>query len=137
MVLVLEERSDLSDFGDLMDLRDDGAEEAGLKEVLEGVGGRERFSQAPRRPGMVGVGGVMGLESRGPLKVRFGGSSRSGFDADAGFGGVGSGLATRGAENAEPMSDKVSERTFIRREGAMAGTWDDGDGGGRLSKREP
>ena len=43
----------------------------------EGVVGRERFSHAPRRwieVGGLGVGGVMGLESRGPLKVRRGGA---------------------------------------------------------------
>jgi hypothetical protein len=76
--------------------------------------------------GTVGVGGVMGLESRWPLKVRLGGSRRS---PDFFAGGLGRGLLTKGAEKADPMSESVSERTFIRREGAMAGTCDEGDGG--------
>jgi hypothetical protein len=48
-----------------------------------GVFGSERLSQAPRRPTVDGVGvgvgdgGVMGLESRGPLKVRVMGTRRS------------------------------------------------------------
>lgn len=39
-----------------------------------------------------------------------------------------------GAEKAEPMSERVSERTCMRMEGAMYGTWWDGDGGGRLMR---
>lgn len=110
-----------------------------------GVEGSERFSQAPRRPsgvvgvGIEGLGGVMGLEVRGPAR---GGGGRGGgislsFFSGLGFepalvgwlkageeeGGVGRGLETRGTEKAEPMSESVSERTCMRSEGAMAGMW--------------
>lgn len=40
-----------------------------------------------------------------------------------GGGGLGRGLKASGAENAEPMSDRVSERTCMRSDGAIAGTW--------------
>lgn len=143
-VETLDERRDLMDLVDLSDLKD-GVLGAVLKtDALDGVGGRERLSHAPRRymdavgVGAEAVGGVTGFESRGPLKVRFGGSSLSAFSPDAGFfGGKGRGLLARGTEKAEPMSERVSERTFMRSEGAMAGTWEDGDGGGRVSKRGP
>ena len=79
----------------------------------------------------------MGFESRGPLNVRDGGASVSLLGirpGPGGGGGGGNGLATSGAENAEPISDRVSERTCIRSKGAIAGTCDDGDGGGLLVK---
>ena len=79
----------------------------------------------------------MGLESRGPLKVRDGGASVSLLGSrpgTGGGGGGGSGLVASGTENAEPISDRVSERTCIRSKGAIAGTCDDGDGGGLLVK---
>lgn len=140
---MVEGAYDLEDFGVLglevgvVDLRNEGE---------DGVVGRERLSQAPRRcigvvgVGMVGVGGVMGLESKGPLKVRAGGARvnrvvwRERFPGPGGGGGVGRGFDASGTEKAEPMSESVSERTCMRREGAMAGTWEEGEGGGRLMK---
>ena len=105
--------------------------------------GFERFSQAPRRwmgvvaVAAVGVLGVMGLELRGPEKVR--GSVRPSLVVDRERGLVGSGVAgrgllMRGAEKAEPMSERVSERTRMRSEGAIAGTWWDGDNGIRFMR---
>jgi hypothetical protein len=88
--------------------------------------------------GTVGVSGVIGFESRGPLNVREGGASvnpvvrRESWLGPGRRGGGGSGFATSGAEKADPMSDNVSERTCMRSEGAMAGTWDEGDKGSRL-----
>lgn len=38
-------------------------------------------------------------------------------------GGCGSGLLARGTEKADPMSERVSERTCMRIEGAKWGTW--------------
>lgn len=38
-------------------------------------------------------------------------------------GTLGNGFEDRGTENALPISDSVSERTCMRREGAMAGIW--------------
>lgn len=125
-----------------MDLWDD---EGGEKDGVVGEEGSERFSHAPSRPsgvvgvGMVGVGGVMGFEVNGPRAGgggRGGGTSLSfcwaGLGAIVGWywgwlntgdadGGVGSGFETRGTEKAEPMSDSVSERTCMRRAGAIAG----------------
>lgn len=99
-----------------------------------GVSGRElraseeveRLIQAPRRAmGVVGVvagGGVTGLEFRGPVYcrsdgvrvrpvvVRLTGVMISGV--------AGRGFVSSGAENAEPISESVSERTCIRIEGA-------------------
>jgi hypothetical protein len=70
-------------------------------EGVVGVAGRERLSQAPRRwkevEGVEGVGegGVIGFESSGPLKVRFGGTSLSGaWVRPGGCGGAGRGLVT-------------------------------------------
>ena len=122
-----------------------GLDEVGdlKKEGEEGVVGRDRLIQAPRRwieVGGVGVGGVMGLESRGPLKVRAGGARvslvvwRERLLGPGGGGGGGSGLVASGTEKADPMSERVSERTCMRSEGAMAGTWEEGEGGGRLMK---
>lgn len=115
-------------------------------DFIEGVLGSERLSQAPSRwmgvvgVGTVGVGGVMGLESRGPLKVREGGASvslvvcRERRPGPGGGGGGGRGLVTSGTEKADPISDNVSERTCMRSEGAIAGTCDEGDSGGLLMK---
>lgn len=68
----------------MKDRRLEGLEGAWLdlveKVAVDGVLGSERFSQAPRRwiePVGVGVGGVIGLESSGPLKVRVTGARRS------------------------------------------------------------
>lgn len=118
------------------------AVEAG--DLSEGVLGRDRFSQAPRRwmgvvgVGIEGVGGVGGFESRGPLNVRGGGVSVSlvgcCVNLVGGRGAGGSGFATSGAEKADPISDKVSDRTCTRSEGAMAGTCDEGDKGSRLMR---
>lgn len=98
-----------------------------------GVVGMERFSQAPRRwigvvgVGIVGVGGVIGFDDRGPpVEMRDGGARVSLVvvrDSGLDVGGVGRGLLARGTEKAEPISDNVSERTCIRSEGAMRGTW--------------
>lgn len=111
-------------------------------DLRDGALGRDRLSQAPRRwmgvvgVGTVGVGGVIGFESRGPLNVRTGGVSVSlvvfRVKLVGGRGGSGSGFATSGAEKADPMSDNVSERTCMRNEGAIAGTCDEGDKGSRL-----
>ena len=105
------------------------------KVAEEGVAGRDRFSQAPRRwiefVG-VGEGGVIGFESKGPLNVRVIGTRRSFVWRCPG--GVGRALLSKGCEKAEPMSDSVSERTERMREGAMAGTWEEGERGGRLMK---
>jgi hypothetical protein len=87
----------------------------------------ERLSQAPRRAmGVVGVaggGGVMGLEVKGPVWQKDGGASERPMVArragEPASGVEGSGLKPRGAENAEPMSESVSERTCIRIDGAM------------------
>ena len=87
----------------------------------------ERLIQAPSRAiGVVGVaggGGVMGFEFKGPVWEKEGGASlspivarRAGVSAS---GVVGSGLKLRGAENAEPISERVSERTCMRMDGAM------------------
>ena len=86
----------------------------------------ERLSQAPKRAmGVVGVaggGGVMGFEVKGPVWAKDGGESVSPIVARRGAvasGVAASGLKPRGAEKAEPMSERVSERTCIRMEGAM------------------
>lgn len=89
----------------------------------------ERLSHAPRRVmgvvGVTGAGGVIGLEVNGPVYVRDGGgnSVRAVVALLAAalpvVGGVESVLLAKGAENAEPMSESVSERTCMRMEGAM------------------
>jgi hypothetical protein len=121
-----------------------GVEGVDLKKlVVEGVVGTERFNQALRRfKGVVGVDtagevkfgvrGVIGFEVRAPVRLRFVGSigrivgirvSLAGARSeDSAEGVAGSGLLVSGADNAEPMSDNVSERTRIRRAGAIAGT---------------
>lgn len=100
---------------------------------VEGVFGIERLIQAPRRCiGVVGVGvwvvgGVMGLELRGPEgMVRMAGrlslpAGRRKREVESGV--VGSGLLASGVDRADPISERVSERTCMRRAGAMAGTW--------------
>ena len=96
-----------------------------------GEEGRERLIQAPRRDmgvdGTVGVGGVIGFDDKG-AKGCVGGARVSLV------GGVGRGLLIRGAEKAEPMSERVSARHRRRNDGAMVGTWWDGEGGGLLMK---
>jgi hypothetical protein len=101
-----------------------------------GVVGRDRFNHAPNRPiavvglGAVGVSGVMGFEVNGPPVNERVGGDRDNFvpllvmaGADVGGGGgVGRDLGARGTENAEPMSESVSERTCMRNEGAIRGT---------------
>lgn len=71
---------------------------------------------------VLGGGGVIGLDVRGPVKLRAGGYKeklgarrRAGVESD---GGLGRGLLARGTEKAEPISDRVSERTCIRIAGA-------------------
>ena len=116
--------------------------DAFLNDGVAGVLGSERFNHALRRPmGVVGVetagtGGVIGLEDKGEnmraedaMLRLVGARERAGLDARpdkdpdvGGLGGLGRGLWASGAENAEPMSDKVSERTCILRDGAIAGT---------------
>jgi hypothetical protein len=71
--------------------------------------------------GIVGVGGVMGFEVRGPVNVRSSVVLSANFLAGD-FGGIGRGLVVSGTENADPMSERVSERTCMRSAGAMAGT---------------
>jgi hypothetical protein len=97
-----------------------------------GVVGIERLSHAPRRwigvvgVGTVGVGGVMGFEVKGPGNLRVGGERESFVGArerGVDVGGEGRGWLASGAENADPISESVSERTCIRKDGAMAGTW--------------
>ena len=92
----------------------------------------ERLIHAPKREmGLVGVwggGGVMGFEFRGPMYGRDGGARVSPE------GGMGSDLDPAGAEKADPISESVSTRTFMRMDGARQGTWCEGDGGGRLIK---
>lgn len=108
--------------------------------MKEAVGdGMDFLIQAPRRcigdAGTVGVGGVIGLELRGPgPRWMVAGMLRLVVvrERGDGLGVAGRGLAFRGAENADPMSERVSERTRIRSEGAMAGTWWEGEGGGLL-----
>lgn len=102
--------------------------------------------------GRVGLGGVMGFEVRGPAFGGGGGSgggmSFSFLDfwwrgclvgvvavavvvvvvggmrgEEEEVGGVGSGFVASGTEKAEPMSERVSERTCMRSAGAMAGMW--------------
>jgi hypothetical protein len=89
-----------------------------IEDIVEEV--VERLSQAPRRwIGVVGGWrGVMGFEVRGPVNSRWGL-----------LGAVGTALFS-GTENAEPMSDSVSERTCMRIVGAKCGTCWDGEGGG-------
>jgi len=73
--------------------------------------------------GVAGGGGVMGLEVKGPLYKKAGGARlrpavvRLPGVPDSGV--VGSGLKPKGAENAEPISESVSERTCIRIDGAI------------------
>lgn len=94
-----------------------------------GIGGEvsveaERLSQAVRREGGVrGGGGVMGLEVKGPVLERGEGKN---FKVDGRGGGerlvdgrVVCVWRARGAEKAEPMSERVSERTCMRMAGAM------------------
>jgi len=124
-----------------MEREDFGVVGADLKNAgVEGVFGMERLIQAPRRwMGVVGVGvwdvgGVIGLELRGPeAMVRRAGrlslpAGRRKREVESGV--VGRGLLARGVERADPISERVSERTCMRRAGAMAGTWWDGEGGG-------
>jgi hypothetical protein len=106
------------------------------KEGVVGVEGRDRFNHAPSRPiavdglGAVGVGGVIGFDDSGPPVNERDGGDKVNFvplldmvGADfGGGGGVGSGFGARGTENAEPISDSVSERTCMRKDGAIRGT---------------
>jgi hypothetical protein len=68
-----------------------------------------------------GGGGVIGFEVRGPVKLRAGGyREKLGARRRAGVlleGGLGSGLFS-GVLKADPMSDRVSERTCMRIVGA-------------------
>lgn len=95
---------------------------------MVGDEGRERRNQWERRERLERwVGGSM-REVSDPVSWRYSGSGpmvgvvvlvvepRSG---DAGT--EGSGFDANGTDNADPMSESVSERTVIRSEGAMAG----------------
>lgn len=96
---------------------------AGRDVALEVSDEVERLSQAPSRAiGVVGVaagGGVGGLEVRGPVWRR-GGTARlrPRVVRRAGSGVEGRALELSGAEKAEPISERVSERTCMRIEGA-------------------
>ena len=74
--------------------------------------------------GVTGGGGVMGLDVKGPLYGKAGGArwrpvvARLPETSDSGV--VGSGLKAKGAENADPISESVSERTCIRIDGAIS-----------------
>lgn len=98
--------------------------------------GEERRNQLLRRwreaveveLAVFGGGGVMGFEVKGPVKLRAAGYSekfgaRRSRGAEPVGGVVGSGLLASGTENADPMSERVSDRTCIRIEGAKCGTW--------------
>jgi hypothetical protein len=69
----------------------------------------ERLSQVVRREmdlvGVWGAGGVIGLEHSAMVLLREGGARVR--------------RVTRGAEKADPMSERVSERTCMRMEGAI------------------
>jgi hypothetical protein len=92
-----------------------------------------RLSQVVRRViflfdgevGVIGAGGVIGLEHSAMEFVRDGGASvnpvaRRVAGLKPVVGGVGRALLwPRGAEKAEPMSERVSERTRMRIDGAM------------------
>lgn len=87
----------------------------------------ERLSHVVRRDmdfvGVCGAGGVMGLEHSAIVLLRDGGTSvRPVVRRRVGASGSAL-LILMGAEKADPMSERVSERTCIRIEGAMYGTW--------------
>lgn len=93
----------------------------------------DRLIHAPRREmGVVGVGGaggVTGFEVNGPVYEWLGGARvRRCVALLAGGallvgGGAGNGFHPSGAENADPMSESVSDLTCIFIVGAMHGTW--------------
>ena len=95
----------------------------------------DRLSHVVRRfidlVGVCGAGGVMGFEHSAIVLSREGGA-RVRFVLRRRVGWVGVVSTLMGAEKAEPMSERVSERTCMRIEGARYGTWWDGEGGGRL-----
>jgi len=104
--------------------------------MVVGDEGSDFLSHAPKRPiGVVGVGiaasgGVTGFDDRGAKECASG--ARASLPVRAGTPSFSTGGAGRGLENAEPMSERVSARQRRRREGAIVGTWWDGEGGGRL-----
>jgi hypothetical protein len=106
--------------------------------MVVGDEGSDFLSHAPKREiGVVGVetvasGGVMGFDPRGAKEC--GSGARVSLPVRARSTWFGTGGAGRGLENAEPMSERVSARQRRRREGAIVGTWWDGEGGGRLIK---
>jgi hypothetical protein len=89
----------------------------------------ERLSQVVRRDidfvGVCGAGGVTGLEHNAIVLFREGGArvrpvTRRPAGLKPAVGATGSALLNLiGAENADPMSESVSDRTCIRIEGAM------------------
>jgi len=93
----------------------------------------ERLIHVVRRfieVGVWGAGGVMGLEHRAMVLLRDGGSRVRRVEGRRARGmrnelGVAGDVLpwSIGAEKAEPMSERVSERTCIRMLGAMYGTW--------------
>jgi hypothetical protein len=87
----------------------------------------ERLSHVVSRDmdfvGVCGAGGVMGFEHSAIVLLRDGGASvRPVVRRLKGASGSIL-LILMGAENADPMSDSVSERTCMRIEGAIYGTW--------------